>query len=467
LPLGCFAARRCIVKPVSSSIVMTTLDSAPGLRFGSVNLAPGVRPRHVRSLLLSTLIAFSLTAFVNVVQPYILTENLQLPSGVQGRISGDLVVMQETIALLLVGVLGSWSDRVGRRLVLAGGTAVISCGLFLYPLCRTLPELVLSRFVIALGAACLAATVAGLAADYPRNDSRGRLLSILLFTQAIGVIVLVANLGAKLPRLLQHAGYSVIAAGYAAFWLAGLVGLLGTLLAARGLRATESLPTNSTDRGSLRSRWIAVVDDLRIVLREARRNPRLALVFLMAVIARGDATIATAFLSLWIVTGARQQGISTAASLARTGTALTVFMVSALAATLCWGFVVDRLNRARAAMYAALAAGICYISSTFIGNVMDFRMLVWVAFLGATESAVIIAGQALLGEQASPRHRGSTVGVFGISGSLGVLFITAVGGRLFDHWTLAGPFVAVGAINLLVFGWAGVARTRMGVSRVC
>jgi MFS family permease len=409
------------------------------------------------------LIAFSLTAFVNILQPYVLTENLQLPSGIQGRISGDLVVMQETIALLLVGVLGSWSDRVGRRPVFAGGTAVVSGGLFLYPLCRTLQELVLSRVVIALGAACLAATVAGLAADYPRNDSRGRLLSILLFTQAIGTIILVANLGAKLPLLLQHAGYDVIAAGRAAFWVAGLVGFLGALVAVRGLRAPESHPTKSTDRGAPRSRWIAVVNDLRTVLREARGNPRLALVFPMAVLARGDATVATAFLSLWIVTAARQQGISTAVSLARTGTALTVFMVSALAVTLCSGFVVDRLDRAKVAMFAALAAGLTYVSSTFIGNVMDFGMLVWVAFLGATESTVIIAGQVLLGEQASPRHRGATVGVFGVSGSLGVLLITGVGGRLFDHWMQAGPFVAVGAINLLVFGWAWAARTGMQV----
>jgi MFS family permease len=414
--------------------------------------------------MLGTLIAFSLTSFLNVVQPYILTENLRLPPGIQGRISGDLVVMQETIALVLVGVLGSWSDRVGRRSMFAWGTAVISCGLFLYPLCRTLAELVLSRLVIALGAACLAATVAGLAADYPRNDSRGRLLSILLFTQAIGVIVLVANLGAKLPRLLQLAGFTTIAAGRTAFWLAGLVGFLGAALAARGLRAAESHPARTTNPGSIRSRWIPVVEDLRNVLRESRDNPRLALVFPMAVIGRGDATIATAFLSLWIVTEARQQGISTAASLARTGTALTVFTVSALAVTLCSGFLFDRLDRARAAMYAAFAAGICYVASTFIGNVMDSRMLVWVAFLGATESVVIIAGQALLGEQASPRHRGSTVGVFGICGSLGVLFITAVGGRLFDHWMRAGPFVVMGAINLVVCSLAWTAQTRMPAS---
>jgi MFS family permease len=435
---------------------MITLESAPAQPFSLVKLAPGVRPRHVVSLIVSSLVAFGLTAFVNIVQPYILTENLHLSALAQGRISGDLVIMQETIALLLVGVIGSWSDRVGRRSVLAGGTLIMACGLFLYPLCRALPGLVGSRMIIAIGAACMVATVAGLAADYPRNETRGRLLSIMLFTQGIGIIVLVANLGAKLPHILQTAGFDPIAAGRATFWLASLLGVFGALVAARGLRAPESQSMLSDRRASP----LAVMDGLRAVVRDARQNPRLGLVFPMAIVARGDATIATAFMSLWVVTAGKQQGIPASTSLAHVGTLLTVFMVSALAVTLSSGLLVDRLNRVTAAMLAVLAAGLTYPAALLVGNVLDVGMLVWVGFLGATESLVIISAQALLGEQAPPRRRGATVGLFGIAGSLGVLLITAVGGRLFDHWRPAGPFAAVGGLNLIVFAWAWLVRAR-------
>jgi len=195
--------------------------------------------------------------------------------------------------------------------------------------------------------------------------------------------------------------------------------------------------------------------------RRNREHPRLRLVFPVAVIARGDAAIATAFLSLWVVTAARHHGIPAADSIARMGTVLTVFTVSSVAATLGTGFLIDRLDRARAVTLAALATGLAQLSSLLVNDVMSSGMLVFTAVLGLAESSLIIAGQTLLGEQASSRHRGATVGIFGVCGSLGVLVITGTAGQIFDRWTYAGPFVAVGVVNLAVFGWAWLARDRM------
>ena len=92
---------------------MSQLPSTPDkgstpVRFGPVELAPGVLPRHVTSFIVAALIAISLTIFVNMLQPYVLTEHLRLSSSTHGRISSGLVVMQETIALLLVGFLGAF-----------------------------------------------------------------------------------------------------------------------------------------------------------------------------------------------------------------------------------------------------------------------------------------------------------------------------------------------------------------------
>jgi len=442
---------------------MSQLPSTPDkgstpVRFGPVELAPGVLPRHVTSFIVAALIAISLTIFVNMLQPYVLTENLRLPSSTHGRISSGLVVMQETIALLLVGFLGAWSDRVGRRNVFAGGMLLISCGLLAYPLCTTLPQLVASRIVVALGAACTAATLAGIAADLPRNNSRGRLLSILMFTQQVGIVVLVAYTGAKLPQFMRSVGFDAIEAGRAAFWVVGFVGLLGALVAFRGLSPPQRHGSGDVARVI---GFGGVVGDLRQVFGEARRNPRLALVFPVAIVARGDAMIVSAFLSLWIVTAARAQGVETADALARAGTALGVFTISAVAATIGAGFLIDRMDRAKAATWAALAAGLAYVAAGLVGDVMGPGMLVLAVALGLTEAALIIAGQALLGEQAPEARRGATVGAFGFCGSLGVLVITIFAGQLFDRWTHAGPFILVGLVNLAVFAWAWLIRHRV------
>jgi MFS family permease len=430
--------------------------------FGPVALSAGVLPRHVLSFIVAALVAISLTVFVNVLQPYILSEHLHVAPGIRGRVSSGLVVLQETIALLLVGVLGSWSDHVGRRFVFAGGMLIVCLGLAIYPLCTSLGALVAARCIVALGAVGIAATLAGIAADYPRNDSRGRLLGILLFTQQIGIVLLVANLGSRLPRALQAAGFDAVSAGRWAFWLVAAIGLAGVLVAARGLRGPAAVQRAAHEpvQGAL-ARLRASLSELRLVAREARGRPRLALVFPIAIVARGDAAIAISFLSLWIVTTAQADGVPTAVALARVGTIVSVFTVAALASTVTTGFVIDRVDRARAATVAAFAAGLTCVASLLVDSVMGSGMLVFAAALGISEAALIISGQALLGEGAAPERRGATVGAFGFCGSLGVLLITGVAGQLFDRWTHAGPFILVGVANLLVATWAFGVRHRM------
>jgi dipeptide/tripeptide permease len=63
--------------------------------------------------------------------------------------------------------------------------------------------------------------------------------------------------------------------------------------------------------------------------------------------------------------------------------------------------------------------------------------------------AVVVCGQAVLGEQTPAALRGAAIGVFSMFGSLGVLILTFAGGLLFDLVAGAAPFVMLGAVNLL------------------
>ena len=44
------------------------------------------------------------------------------------------------------------------------------------------------------------------------------------------------------------------------------------------------------------------------------------------------------------------------------------------------------------------------------------------------------------------------LGTFGLFGALGIMIATGIGGWLFDNWMYAGPFVLVGAANLVIWG---------------
>jgi sugar phosphate permease len=78
--------------------------------------------------------------------------------------------------------------------------------------------------------------------------------------------------------------------------------------------------------------------------------------------------------------------------------------------------------------------------------------IVFFVLLGIGQISVFLAAQSLIGQEAPANKRGSVLGAFNISGALGILLITVVGGRLFDAIDPRAPFVVVGVINLLLFG---------------
>lgn len=80
-----------------------------------MELASRVWPRQVATYLFCSFLGVSLTTFISVIQPYVLTVNLGLEAGRQGQVSGDMVFYGEVVMLLLSAVVGVVSDRYGRR----------------------------------------------------------------------------------------------------------------------------------------------------------------------------------------------------------------------------------------------------------------------------------------------------------------------------------------------------------------
>ena len=76
------------------------------------------------------------------------------------------------------------------------------------------------------------------------------------------------------------------------------------------------------------------------------------------------------------------------------------------------------------------------------------------------EVGCIITSGVLIAQEAPERLRGSVVGIFTLSGAIGILIASVVGGVLFDNWRYSGPFVFFGAISALVFIWAIILRLR-------
>jgi len=431
------------------------LSAAPSGRFvGPIALAPGVYPSQLYSFMTASLIGFSLIVGINTLQPYLLSGQLHVEHSIQGRIVSAFAILQELVALLLVPPLGALADRIGRRPILVAGLTTLAVGLALYPLTQSVTELALARLVTAVGAAALSATIATLAADFPMERSRGKLLSTLLVTQQLAILLIVARVAARLPQWLAGFGVDPLDAGHYAFWLIALLGVLGALVAALGLAAHRPVASAASMPAAASVSTLGAAQSLRAILGFARSHPRFAVVLAIAFVVRGDLSVTNSYLSLWAVGAAKQQGLPEALGLRYAGDLLFALTLAGLTASLLTGFLVDRFRRLSVLVCVLALAAVGHVSIACATDPRSTATSLLVLLLGAGEASLVIAGQALLGQEAPAEQRGAAIGVFGFCGSLGVLTINVIGGYLFDKLSAQSPFVVIGIVDLTILAWA-------------
>ena len=381
-------------------------------------------------------------------QPYLLHGQIKTSAGVLGRLTSRLSIMQELLVLICVGPLGAVCDRIGRPPMFAAGLVVLSLGLGLYSVVTSVPGLYAARFVFAGGAAAVTATLATVAADYPLNRDRGKFLGLLLVTQQLAILGLVAKLAAKLPHWLTARGMDPVLAGQITFRAAAAVGVAGATLAFFALKRGTSAPDRRAEANAS-GPLARPSNSLLRIIDQVRREPRFMIVLAVAFVARGDAAIMTTFLSLWTLKTASASGVDPANALIIAGRLLSAVTFCGLATALFIGWAADRLNRVGVLAAALAVAGIGNIALLTIRSFGDWPVYALVGMIAAAETAVIVCGQAVLGEQARPELRGAAVGAFSIFGSLGVLILLFCGGLLFDKVSAQAPFVMIGLVNLL------------------
>lgn len=427
------------------SISLAENDSVGGAsvaRFGPIRLADGISVRHALAFVVVAVISVSLFVFINYLQPYLLKGQIRVPLNVLGRVTAQTAVLHEIIVILFVAPIGALSDRIGRRPIFAGALGVLGCGLLFCSEADTLAQLFLARGVFAVGTAGTAATLAAVAADYPSDADRGKFVSLLLVTQQLGVLVLVALIAAKLPHWLTIRGTDSITAGRFTFAMAAAFAFTGALLAGLGLAGRG--------RWDPRSRLRDTMAAFNLVAAQIRRSPPLMVVMIVAFVARGDSAVMTAYLSLWVVKAATSGGASPSDAIMLVGEILTVSTACGILGALLIGWLTDHFSRLGVLALALVVAGVSNFATLALDGFGHWSSFALVGLISGAEIGVVICGQALLGQLSSAALRGATVGVFGVCGSTGVLILVTSAGFMFDKFFAQAPFVMLGCVNFMV-----------------
>ena len=424
---------------------------------GPIWLMPGVKPINVLSLFFACSMTIVFVTSFGLLYPYLLHEHLQMPTEIQGDFTGNLTVMAELAAILVVVPAGILSDRFGRRLLFVGGFLIVGTSFALLPLASSVETLVAARILLAVGLSICLMMLASVIADYPQNASRGKLISINGVITGIAVAVLGALVFAQLPSFFSGRGVAPIAAGKYTFWLVGSVALLAAVATRVGLRGGHAIAQRER---------IPMTKLLRTGMGEVRQNPRLGLTCAAYFVSRGDLAIFVIFFSLWIIAAGKAAGLSIPEAQSAAGRLFGVSQGAMLLFIPVMGVIVDRFDRVTALAIAMAIATVGYLALGLVGDPFSSSWIYPAAILGgAGEACVVVSGPALVGQEAPARIRGSIIGLVGMFGAVGVLIHSKIAGLLFDVWMYQAPFVYMAGFNAILCVAAIVVRVKYGRSK--
>ncbi|MEQ1803588.1 MAG: MFS transporter [Gammaproteobacteria bacterium] len=409
-------------------------------RVGPLVMRGDVSPKNVWTLFFVSFFGIAMMNTVGVMQPYVFNEILRIPLDEQGSLAGNLTVLQEIVALILLGPAGALSDRFGRKPIFGAGFLLLGLGYCLYPLANASWELAIFRLFIASGVSCVNVMLVAVANDYPIERSRAKMIAAVFIFNGLGIASLPRLIGG-LPNRFIEMGIDSVWAGRFAFWCVTAICVTLASVLFWGLR--PGAPAQLGKREPLLS-------TLKIGL-AAGRNPRVALAYTAGLVSRADLAVVSTFLTLWLVQEGIAQGLSTGDALKKA----TLFYVIIQAMAVPWapifGWILDRVDRVAGLAGAMILAGIGYSSLGMLENPLGNGMYIAAAFVGMGEMAANISATSLIGKEAPDRGRGAVLGLYSFSGALGIMLVALIGGWLFDNWKPVGPFLLMAGANCVMF----------------
>ena len=425
-------------------------SAAPYGRFIGIDLNEGIRTSHMLAFYLSCYAAIMLATFVPQTQPFLLNEVLKVDPSIQGVVSGNLNFWGEIVIIITVGIWGSLSDTLGRRWVTTLGFILIAGGIMLYGLVRDLNGLLFARVIYSAGIAAVSTMLITLMADYATDSSRGKATGLLGVMNGLGAMTAALFL-LRLPAIYQGQGMDAEGAAYATY------GTMAIVTAAIGAAMFFGLKKG---KGHHHEDAPPLLQQFKEGVAEARR-PIIALAYAASFVARGNLAVVGTFFTLWAtIYGTSELGMTSAEAIKKGGGILAISYAASLFSAPIFGILSDKLARVTAMAITLAIGAVGYGSTYFVSDPFGLPAIASLILIGMAEVGCIITSGVLIAEQAPKRLRGSVVGIFTLSGAVGILIASVAGGYLFDHWLNTGPFVFFGMISAAVCVWALFLRGR-------
>ena len=417
-----------------------------GIRLWGLWFVPGLTRTHGWSFLVVSFTTVGLLTAITGVQTNVLSENFGIPARDQGQWISALVLWTEFVLIAVFGLVGVAADRIGRRQLFAVGLVFMGLSYVFHAYAGEVWELFGARVIYAVGIGAATGMLGTILADYPQEVSRGRVVAVSGALTGLGVVLIKLMFGDGARVVVDRLGMPEESALTVGLLLIAAVGFVSAVVAAWGLQA--GTPTKREDRPPVRELLTAGV-------REAVKNPRIAVAYAGAFVARSDLVILGSFLTLWGRFAVESAGISGSDAQAMSVRPFAIAQTAGLIWIVVLGFLLEKRDRLLALAVAFTVATVGYLGMAFVDDLLAPASIPLLCMLGAGQISAFWGATTLIGREAPKASRGTVVGAFNLSGVLGILIFVALGGVLYDRYGPAAPFLMVGCANLLVMAAAG------------
>ncbi|NND55026.1 MAG: MFS transporter [Gammaproteobacteria bacterium] len=432
-------------------------EQQQGIKVGFLELAPGVSRVNLYTYLYCAFATIGLLTFVSTGTTQVLNA-IGIPTSAHGGVTSQLVIVTEIVQILIFGAVGVLADRVGRREVAAVGIALMGVGYALYPFAESVNELLVYRAIYAFGLGASTGMVGTLVADYPANNSRGKMVAVGGIFNGLGVVLITVVFGTRVAPMLVEAGFSPLGATRIAHAVVAMTCFVSAIIFFLGLK--KGTPAKKEERPPTRELIVGGFT-------EAVKNPRIALSYCCGFVARSDQVILGTFTVLWGAKVGVDAGMDYATA---SGKGALIFAIAGTS-SLIWlpvlGIFSDRFNRVSFVIICMVMAALGYGAVYFVDETTMFtdsgfplsgQASLLFMLMGAGQISAFMGATLLISQEAPLRKRGAVVGMFNTCGAIGIFVCVAIGGWLFDSVGGWGPFVLIAALNGVVVVLAIITR---------
>ena len=418
-----------------------------GERIMGLWFTPGLTLTNGWSLMVVSFTTVGLLTAITGVQTNVLSENFGIPARDQGEWISGLVLWTEFILLAVFGLVGVAADRIGRRQLYALGLILLGLSYVFHVYAGEMWQLFGARVIYAFGIGAATGMLGTVLADYPQEISRGRIVAVTGTLTGLGVVLIKLMFGDGARVLVDRLGLPEDTALTLGLFLIAGVAFLTASVAGFGLQ--PGTPAKREERPPVKVLITAGV-------REAVKNPRIAVAYAGAFVARSDLVILGSFLTLWGRFAVESAGLTGSEAQAVSVRPFAAAQTAGLLWIILLGFVLEKRDRLLALAVSFGVATIGYLGMWFVDDLLAVKSIPLLCMLGAGQISAFWGATTLIGREAPKAARGTVVGAFNLSGVLGIMVFVALGGLLYDKYGPSAPFIMVGCANLLVMAAAGL-----------